>query len=634
VRSFVIGTAGHVDHGKTSLVHALTGVDTDRLPEEKRRGISIELGFAPWKLAPDLRATVIDVAGHRRLVGAMIAGASGIELVLLVVAANERVMPQTCEHVRVCEELGIRHAVVALTKSDLVDAETLDLAALEVNELLAGRFETRLLKCSTVKKEGLDELRDIVAARLRALPARSVEGPARLWVDRVISVKGAGTVVTGTLASGKVKKGDALVLFGRGSRREVTARELRVHESVLEEAVSPTRLAVNLTLPQKDVHRGDLLTGDDRMRPTELVDAVVRDARLKRGADVSIHMGTAHTPARVTRVDTLQEGVQLARFALQGSRPLRGGDKVIVRGLSASKDASAVSVAGGGTVTDARPSKRSRGLARKELARAVLAGDAKTVATLLLAEVTPRPLEPYDLRGRLSLAEADLEGAIDAGLARGELVKIGAGALAKKDLALLADLARGWVKDHVARAPLDRGMPLATLQQRLEGRAGPKAAEAAILAARAKRSNDDPDVIAIEGDVAVLAARSIKVDPALAGALERARAELGTAGAHGVSANRIAEVTSAPPPRVRAILAALERQGAAVHAGDLWFASELVEGLRARVVGHFAAAKSLTVIEFKTMGGLARKQAVLLLEHFDQVGLTRRAGEARVLMRA
>ena len=182
MRTFVIGTAGHVDHGKTTLVKALTGVDTDRLPEEKRRGISIELGFAPWRIADDLMATVIDVPGHRRLVHTMIAGASGIELVLLVIAANEGVMPQTREHVRVCEELGIEHAVVALTKSDLVDAETLALAEEEAKELLGSRFSLSIVACSVNGGKGLDELRSAVATRLRALPSRSTDGPARLWV--------------------------------------------------------------------------------------------------------------------------------------------------------------------------------------------------------------------------------------------------------------------------------------------------------------------------------------------------------------------------------------------------------------------------------------------------------------------
>jgi selenocysteine-specific elongation factor len=632
-RTFVIGTAGHVDHGKTTLVKALTGIDTDRLPEEKRRGISIELGFAPWKLADDLEATVVDVPGHRRLVHTMIAGASGIELVLLVIAANEGVMPQTREHIRVCEELGITHAVVALTKSDLVDAETLALAEEEAKELLGDRFLVSMVACSATAGTGIDELRKNVAERLALLPMRTADGPARLWVDRVISIRGAGTVVTGTLATGQVKRGDSLVLYGAGSSHPVTARELRVHSRVLEEARSPTRLAVNLAIPAKDIHRGDLLTSDAQLGLTKMVDAALRsrDARMKRGADVSIHTGSAHVAARVTRVEKLDDETQLARLVLEESRPLRGGDRFIVRGASTIKNAS---VACGGTVLDAHPHPRSRGTARRALLAAVQAEDISAGLELLLSECTPHPLHVGLLHGRLALDQQALTRATDARVKRGELVTVGAGVLTRATLLVLADAARKMVADHLARAPFDRGLPLATLQQKLAHQAGPLAAEAAIRAARAKRSKDDQDVIAIEGDVAVPGLGTRSLDPKLAGAVEKAGTELESTRAHGLSAARVTEVTGAAADSVRAMMAALERQGKAVHLGDLWFARSFVEELRARVKQHFAAKPTLTVIEFKELGALPRKQAVLLLEHFDQVGLTLRKGDARILHRA
>jgi selenocysteine-specific elongation factor len=627
-RSFVIGTAGHVDHGKTTLVRALTGVDTDRLPEEKRRGISIELGFAPWRLADDLTLTVVDVPGHRRLVHTMIAGACGIELVLLVIAANEGVMPQTREHARVCEELGIAHAVVALTKSDLVDSETLALAEVEARDLLEGRFEISVVACSASRGMGLEELKGTLTARLRALPSRTTEGPARLWVDRVLSIRGAGTVVTGTLSSGTVTRGQELTLLGAGSTRKVLARELRVHERTLDVAASPTRLAINVAVPAKDVHRGDLLTSDSDLRLTNLVDAILVEAHLKRGAEISVHAGSAHVPARVTRVEELDERTQLARLALDAPRALRGGDRFLVRGVSASRSAS---VTCGGTVVDARPHPRSRGAARRALAIAAREGNAPEILELLLRESAPHPLDVSVLCGRLAVDPEVLLQAGDRGVAKGELARVGSGVVSRVTLLALADFARGLVADHLVRAPLDQGLPLATLRQKLSERAGPSAAEAAIRAARARRSKDDGDLIAIEGDTATLARRVQSLDPTLAGALERARAELVNSGARGTSAPRVAELTHAPPEHVRAILAALERQGAAVHLGDLWFAREFVDTLRERVGRHFAAAASLTVIEFKSLGVLARKQAVLLLEHFDQIGLTRRKGDARVL---
>jgi selenocysteine-specific elongation factor len=628
MRSFVIGTAGHVDHGKTKLVRALTGVDTDRLPEEKQRGISIELGFAPWTVAEGLTATIVDVPGHRRLVHTMIAGASGIELVIMVIAANEGVMPQTREHARVCEELGIRHAVVALTKSDLVDEETLRLAEEEARELLGDRFIVSVVACSASRMTGLDTLRDVVADRLRSLPSWSTEGPARLWVDRVLSIRGAGTVVTGTLTSGKVKRGDPLVLYGAGSSRTVSARELRVQERTLDEVFSPTRLAVNLPIPAKDVHRGDLLCADGSVRLTSLVDVVLREGRLKRGAEVSLHVGSLHVPARVTRIDKLGATAQLARLALEQARPLVGGNRFIVRGVSGSKSAS---VACGGTVLDAHPHTRSRKAVRTALAAALMENDAQAALSPLLREAAPRPLDLSLLSGRLAIEGEAVARAAKAGVERGELVFVESGVLARETLLVLADLARTLVKEHLARAPLDRGLPLATLQQRLTERAGPAACEAALRAARAKRSKEDASAIAIEGDVVVLATGTRSLDAALAGAVERARAELASSGVRGLSATRVAEVTRSPPDRVRAMMAALEREGQAVRAGDLWFARGLIDDLRNRVVRHFADKPTLSVIEFKELAALPRNQAVLLLEHFDQTGLTRRKGDARVL---
>jgi selenocysteine-specific elongation factor len=627
-RTFVVGTAGHVDHGKTTLVRALTGIDTDRLPEEKRRGISIELGFAPWRLDGDLTLTVVDVPGHRRLVHTMIAGASGIELVLLVIAANEGVMPQTREHARVCEELGITHAVVVLTKCDLVDAEALILAEAEARDLLEGRFEVSVVACSALHGTGLDHLRDTVAARLRALPPRTSEGPARLWVDRVLSVRGAGTVVTGTLSSGTITQGEGLTLFGAGTVRKIAARELRVHEHVIEVAASPTRLAVNLAIDVKDVHRGDLLTSDTALTLTNVVDAFLSDVRVTRGADISVHTGSAHVSARLTRVEELDEHTQLVRLALDVPRPLRGGDRFVVRGISASKTAS---VACGGTVFDAHPHARSRRAARRALAIATRAGDAPQVLTLLLRESAPHPVDTSALCERLAVDPKAVALAAEAGVARGELVRVGSGVLARATLLSLADLARSLVANHMAKAPLDRGLPLATLRQMLSECAGPLAAEEAIRAARTPRSGDDGGRIVIEGDAVVPAVRSSSIDPALTSAVERARTELVHAGARGVSAARVTELTGVSLGHVRALMALLSRQGAAIPVGDLWFAQEFVEEIRRRLVRHLSTRNGITVIEFKNLGSLARKQAVHLLEHFDQVGLTHRKGDVRVL---
>lgn len=631
MRRFVIGTAGHVDHGKTTLVRALTGVDTDRLAEEKRRGMTLELGFAPWPVAADLEATIIDVPGHRRLVHTMIAGASGIQLVLMVVAANEGVMPQTREHARVCEELGITQAVVVLTKSDLVDRETMEMAEAEARELLAERFDIDVVPCSAAREMGLDVVRSVVASRLRQLAPDKGDRHVRLWVDRVLHVRGAGTVVAGTLVSGSIARGAGLVLHGRGELRRVIARELHVHGRAVDHVESPTRLAVNLAIASSEVHRGDLVSSDADLRTTRSFDAEFRGTSLRQGGSFAFHVGTTRVAARVTRAELLGDGEQLVRLVIDEPRPISGGDRYVLRGSAmASKGGS---LAGGGTVLDARPHPRSRGESRRRMACALREANPKAILACLLAEVAPRVLDLATLGGRLAIFPPAIARATDAGVADGSLVACGAGVIPRTILAELADEVRASVAAHARHAPLDRGLPLATLRQKLAERAGPDAAEAAIRAACAQRSVHDCEAVAIAGDVAVPARRSGQLDPALARTLERAQAELGDAGVHGISVTRVAEVTRAPPDRVRAVLASLERQGAAVRTGDLWFASAVVANLRARLVEHLARAVNMTVLEFKTLGGLPRKQAVLLLEHFDQVGITRRDGEVRVLLR-
>src|SRR6202012_831991 len=273
IKSIVLGTAGHVDHGKTSLVRALTGVDTDRLPEEKRRGITIELGFAPWRLDGGLEVSIIDVPGHRRLVHTMIAGAIGMELVLLVVAADEGVMPQTREHVAACELLGLRRAVVAVTKLDRVGAEVASLAGDEARELLGDRWEAEVVSCSSRTGEGVDAVREAVRSALLALPAPRPGARARLSVDRVFSVKGAGTVATGTLVEGKIAVGAPLFVVGGAGAQPTAARGLHVHDRAVTVAEAPTRLAVTLAgLALELVHRGDVVTDDKNARPTRAVD--------------------------------------------------------------------------------------------------------------------------------------------------------------------------------------------------------------------------------------------------------------------------------------------------------------------------------------------------------------------------
>jgi selenocysteine-specific elongation factor len=412
MRRFVIGTAGHVDHGKTTLVRALTGVDTDRLPEEKRRGISIELGFAPLDVGGGLLASIVDVPGHRRLVRAMIAGATGMEAVMLVVAADEGVMPQTREHVAVCELLGVTRALVVVTKSDAVEPELAQLAGDEARALLGARWQAEAVTCSARTGAGLDEVRTALRRMLAALPEPARREHPRLGVDRVFTVRGTGTVVTGTLVAGRISTGDALFVVGERGTRASSARGLHVHDAAVDRAEAPTRLAVNLAgIALGDVRRGDVVTTDSGLGTTTLLDVLVRPGHaLARGAAVTVHVGTASTPARVDAVDTVESGA-VARLRTARPAAIAGGDRVVLRG---GVEGPAGAVVGGGVVLDARPDRRASGAKRRALAAAMAGLDAEVTARALVESAAPRPLARDALGSRFALDAASLARAVTA----------------------------------------------------------------------------------------------------------------------------------------------------------------------------------------------------------------------------
>jgi len=651
MRRFVIGTAGHVDHGKTTLVRALTGVDTDRLPEEKRRGISIELGFAPLDLGGGLAASVVDVPGHRRLVRAMIAGATGMELVMLVVAADEGVMPQTREHVAVCELLGVRRAVVVVSKCDAVDAELAQVAGEEARALLGPTWQARTVTCSARTGEGLEGVREALRAALAELPEPARREHPRLGVDRVFTVRGAGTVVTGTLVAGRVTAGDALYVVGERGSQPTGARGLHVHDAAVERAEAPTRLAINLAgVALEDVRRGDVVTTDAKLRATASVDVLLGAGHsVKRGADVTAYVGTASTPARVdalVAVDAPDTGtpgpasaaaaVTVARLRLAHATAVAGGDRVVLRG---GVEGPAGAVVGGGVVVDARPERRASGKQRRALASALASLDADATLRALVEAAAPRHLAREALGSRFAVDAGALARAADRAVAAGALVRVGdEGWMARVRLDALVARARELVRAHHERAPLDRGLPLETLRARLAKGAGRLVAEEAVRAATrpaGRGSKDSGAALVLDGDVVREATSDGTTSTASAAATAmaaRVAQALTDAAAAGASEHALGEKAGAAPGELRAALQKLARDGAALRLGDLWLAQAVVEGARRRMGEHFAAgAKTLSVIEFKALTGLARKQAVAVLEHFDRLGLTRRQGDARVL---
>lgn len=631
-RRFVVGTAGHVDHGKTTLVQALTGIDTDRLPEEKRRGITIELGFAEWQLDSETAVSLIDVPGHRRLVHTMIAGAVGMELVLLVVAADEGVMPQTREHLAACELLGIERIVVAVTKLDRAERELAEMAGAEVSELCAGRFSHEVVLCSARTGEGLDDLRAAVRRALATLEQPDPAAPARLSVDRLFTIRGAGTVVTGTLVRGSLQIGDPLRVVGPRGVHESSVRGLHVHDRGAQRVLAPSRLAINLaSLDLTEVGRGDVVTTDPAVGTTQRFDARVTLLReVKPSASVEVYVGTARSPGRLTVLGREGEGEDervFARLRLQEAIALAGGDRFVVRGSATKGPAGAV--VGGGEVLDGRPPVARQKKRRVAALAALAARDATAAVRALVTEQAPRALAVKDLAARFPIDRAALVRAAEKLADKGDVVRVkDEGFVDRAALTKLALDARRAVAAHHEAHPFDPGLKLETLRQKLGERVGAAVAAEAIRLAARKSLEGAP--LVVEADIAKLDGFVEGRGAVPGGPLDKVRFALEDAGLKGMGEFALTELIGQGPKEAKAMLAKLVRDGELVSTGGQWFARAAVDALRAKVTSHLGANGVLTIAALKEMSGLGRKQAIPLLELFDREGTTLRKGDDRV----
>ncbi len=633
VRQLILGTAGHIDHGKTSLCRALTGVDTDRLPEEKARGITIELGFAPLDLPDGTRLGVVDVPGHEGLVRTMVSGAAGIDLLLLVVAADEGVMPQTREHLAICELLGITRAVVALTKVDVADEEVAALANEEVAALLertplAG---APIVRVSSVTGEGLEALRAALGALAAAAPARTPRsGPPRLPVDRCFEMRGFGPVVTGTLIGGALQVGDAVTLLPDDRRARV--RGLQSHGVTVESVQPGTRCAVNLSgVALEALSRGLVLTVPDALAPTTTVDASVEWLAEAPPVDeptpVTLLAGTAERLARIAPIGdpVLEPGTSaFARLHLTAPMALLPGDRFVLRGFARTAIGATF---GGGMALDVSPPHRRR-------------SDAELVAEL--EELARRDAES-DVRVRVR--RASLSGITRAALARatGRVASEIAAAIESARGSRALDTAGEWVLDEGALArishylltaldayhtaePLRPGMPAGALRGGLPENVPPEAAQ--LVLERLARAG----ALVLEADRVRLAKHHPTLDPAAQKTCDAIASLLASAALEAPSLRDVAAHVGLPEAAARDLLAHLEREQRIVRARpDLWFDARAVEALRRRVLDHFASRDELDTPAYKALIGTSRRTAVPLMELLDAERLTVRRGEVRRL---
>jgi selenocysteine-specific elongation factor len=686
LRPLTIGTAGHIDHGKTTLVKALTGRDTDRLKEEKERGISIELGFAELTLPSGRRLSVVDVPGHERFVKTMVAGATGIDLFLLVVAADDGVMPQTREHLRIIELLGIPAGAVALTKVDMVDRDLADLARADVEDFLAStRYAgSPIVMVSGVTGEGLPELRAELDRLGGQAPARLSYPASRLPVDRVFSLRGIGTVVTGTLWSGTLSAEDVVAVLpqrvghGAADLREVRVRSIEVHDREVEVATGGQRVALNLTgVARQDVDRGQWVVKDPAIEPTYLADArltLLGDApdSIPRVFRARVDHGTAEVLVKVVLADreTLAPGEACyAQFRFGEQVLVYPGDQFIVRSVTP------VTTIGGGRVIDPAAHKHGTAPQWRERLALLEEGAPDAIAALLLQESFPSYLQ----RGRLEaspylwrFAPADIGAAVAGLLADGRAVVASAGAPAPGGAGPSGAVSSTGANRTPAPAavrllhgPSFGGLVEKTLATLIQ-RAGSDALNPYLTLGELRRElaggkewpalDSALEHLAAPGEI-VRTEHGYRVAGA-AGADEpddevtvRLMVQFGGAGAgvQGAAGDAAAAAAlSAETPTVavasegagmgareaQKLVDALVRRGRLVKVGeDLYYPPERLTVLMGLLAAAMEAGGQLTLAEARDLLGTSRRYAQALLEHMDSEGLTLRVGDARRLRR-
>jgi selenocysteine-specific elongation factor len=633
MKHVIVGTAGHIDHGKTSLVRALTGIDADRLKEEKARGITIDIGFANLEL-DDLQIGFVDVPGHERFVKNMLAGAHGIDLVILVVAADESVMPQTREHFDICRLLGVRSGVVALTKADAVDADLLDLARVEVEEFVAGSFleGAPVVAVSSTTGQGIDELTRTLGDLAREVPERGLDRPFRLPVDRAFTIRGFGTVATGTLIAGEVGVGDALEVLPGG--RRVKVRGLQVHGRPAERAAAGQRTAVNLQGVELDeVTRGQVLAPVGRFRATSMLDVRLdllagAPRPLEHRARVRFHHGTSEVIARVVLLgrEALAPGeTAVAQVRLETPILALPGDRFIVRSYSPP------TTIGGGVVLNALAPKHRQSDARAlEWLERLEAADDRGRVGLRLERAGARGLSLGELAEQTGLLDADIRAHAAALVAAGEAVAVGDAPprwLDARAAAALRDAALDAVKAFHKRDPIAAGLPLEELRSSQFAHA-PVEVFRAVTGALV-----DEGRLVRDRDVFVLAGRGGRLSPE--DEAGKATFEEAIRGA-GLEAATLAEATARtglPEARAKKYGDLLVREGRVLRLGDMLFHAASLDDLKARLRERKHVDASLDIAAFRELtGGLSRKYSIPLLEWLDRERVTRRVGDRREIL--
>ena len=638
MKSVIVGTAGHIDHGKSTLVRALTGKDPDRLPEEKRRGITIDLGFADLDLG-DVRIGFVDVPGHERFVKNMLAGAHGIDVVALVIAADEGVMPQTREHFDICRLLGVRTGLIVITKTDLVEEELIPLVKEEVQQLVAGSFleNAPVLSLSAKTGSGLEELRDALREVARQVPARSADLVPRLPVDRGFTMKGFGPVVTGTLVSGEIAEGEELELLPLGAR--VRARGLQVHGKSVTHAVAGQRTAVNLGgIDTVTIARGMVLAPTARLRSTQILDvhlSVLRDAprALRSRARVRLHIHAAEVLARVHVLDDVGQIAPgesgFVQLRLETPVVAVAEERFIIRSYSPSH-----TIAGGRILDPFAAKHRGRDLAqaRRQL-RVLLDANPADQISVYVELAGDNGQRFADLAARTGWNAELLTSTLAKAKETGAVIDSDGVLIAPVNFERLASDTVELLADYHKREPLARGVARETLRERLFAHTAPEVFRSVLL----KLEKDEAivserDIVRLRQHSLQLTGEDSQMRERLAGVYEKAALAPPTLDDAMLSAG----IASTQKTHGRKILQVLLEDGTLLRVqGDLFFHRSALEALKIKLRNYADQQQSDRVIDvaaFKDLAEVSRKYAIPLLEFLDRERVTRREGDRRRIL--
>ena len=638
MREIILGTAGHVDHGKTSLIRALTGIDTDRLKEEKERGITIELGFAYLDLPCGHRLGIVDVPGHEKFIRNMVAGAAGMDLVAFVIAADEGIMPQTVEHFEICRLLGVQDGLIVLTKKDTVESDWLDMVTEEVRDFFKGSFleEAPIVPVNSISGEGLGEIVAILDAKVAALDFHEEFGPFRMAVDRVFTMKGFGTVITGTSLSGRIETGADLTFYPKGLTAKI--RGIQVHGKDVALVEAGHRTAINLQGVEKEqISRGDMAATPGSMIASTLLDAdfhLLSSARkeLKNRTQVRVHVGTREIVGRIVLLesDLLAPGESAPiQLVLQETVAAWPGDHYVVRSYSP------IATIGGGIILNNAPKKRKRTLERdrernRELFAAYSEGDSEQKTLLLIEECGAVGITANQLAIRTGIFGKRLKKLLQHPVSTGSLLVVDSESqrlLAAPVAATLSHQIMTLIAGYHQKNPLKTGMAKEELRSQLRPAIDQKLLQVLLSRLEAKGAVAQTGMeVRVAGHTVTLQLDELEVE----GKIRAIYSEAGLAPPH--LKEVIAGFDTLAEKQVKQVIEHLVKQETLIKLNEsLYFDATAIQQLQEAVVAYIRKEGEIDAQRFKDLTGLTRKFSIPLLEYFDKIKLTIRIDDKRVL---